>query len=428
MHPWPLPDRGVVQGRARPAPGSETALFSMRSAVVVLLVLVFWKVSGVRYWPHTYAGAAPFSSRLVYYPEFLISVAMFGLACTYASFVLTAIRKQFALLPLFVMWAVIAGMFVQMPILTAFLAVSPYLDAWLVIVISVGVLGAESTLKVLTRTALVLIVLNIASIGVPSTSMMIGEFAGRFRGLTAHRNDLAQLAYTCALIAIAARGNSPRWMTWFILLGAIALIGASRSVQGILLLPAGIFLYHFAARIRVLKHPILVMSMVLLVSIIYAIWEQFGGLANFLAYFGRDTTFSGRDRIWALSWHLLQHMPPEGYGPGQIGSGVLSESLLLRFRLGTLFGSAHNSYLEAFLTYGWFGGALFLSAVLTGLYLVVKAILYRPDTYNALAFSLLVMGMIGGITASEKLFLPGIGWFSFVLAVVLAQPRSVTSK
>ncbi|MFG6468779.1 O-antigen ligase family protein [Roseateles sp. BYS87W] len=336
--------------------------------------------------------------------------------------------RRHLLLAAFAMGAVVAGMFVPLPPITAFLAAAPYIDASLMLVVAFCVLGPETALATLARGVVVLLLLNLASAAVPSVSVMVGEFAGRFRGLTAHRNDLAQLAYTGALLIVAARQWLPRVWVAVGLVAAVALIAGARSVQGILLLPLGLLVYLGAGRLRVLKHPLVLLTALALVGAVAAVWEQFGSLDSFLRYFGRDATFTGRDRIWALSLHLLQHMPFEGYGPGQIGSGVLSESLLQRFGLGTLFGSAHNAYLEAFLTYGWFGGALFMALLLAGASEIVRAVLRGMNTYTALSLALLLVALVGGLTASEKLFLPGFGWFTFVLAVVLAGSRTDFKK
>lgn len=427
MNPLLQIDSPVAAGRSQAVPAS-TALISARSLAALVLVLVFWKVSGIRYWPHAYAGVQYVPHRLVYYTEFLVSLLAIFSTMVSVNLLPTSNFKRLWLVPLFVAWAVVGGIFVQLPLIPAFLGVSGYLDAFLALVVSFGVFGRARTLGMLAWVSFLFVILNLASVAVPSVSVMIGDFSGRFRGLTAHRNDLAQLAYTCALIAVAAKGLTPRWLRICTLLGALVLLAAARSVQGVLLLPVGLFIYQFAARIRTLRHPLVVLSVLVLFCLGVFIWEQFGSLDGFLAYFGRDASFSGRDRIWALSLHLLQHMPFMGYGPGQIGTEVLSASLLQRFGLGTLFGSAHSSYLEAFLTYGWLGGGLFMAAVLSGFLEVLRALLRRVDTYAALAFSLLVMALLGGFTASEKLFLPGLGWFTFVLALVLAQQQLPANK
>lgn len=408
---------------ARPAGLGEAQLISLRTCVMLLLVLVFWKASGIRYWPHLYAGGQITSHRLVYYTEFLVGMMALAGVALYGRLLWRCARQQGWLAALFVAYAFLAGQRVPLPPVTAFLGVSGYLDVWVALTLAAAVLGPAATLRLLAQLSFAAVFLNLASAAVPSVSVMIGDFAGRFRGLTAHRNDLAQLAYVCAFIAVAARSLVPRWLVLGTVLGATALIAGARSVQGILLLPAGLFIYQFSARIRLLKHPVVVFSGLVLLCLVAFVWEQFGSMGGLLAHFGRDASFSGRDRIWALSLHLIQHMPFSGYGPGQIGSGVLSESLLQRFGLGTLFGSAHSSYLEAFLTYGWLGGALFVATLLLGLASVLRALLHRADTYTALACTLMLTALIGGVTASEKLFLPGLGWFTFVLALVLAQHR-----
>jgi hypothetical protein len=424
MNPWPAAEavasRGALPRRefARKAP-----LISIETGIAILLALVFLKASGIRYWPHIYIGIQYTPHRLVYYTEFLVSLTALAMVFIHGRHLWRGALQQGALAALFVLYAFIAGQFVKMPPIIAFQGVAGYADVWIVLTLAVAFIGPAATLRVLAQTSFAFVLLNLASAAVPSVSVMVGEFAGRFRGLTSHRNDLSHLAYTCALVAFAARHLVPRWMVFGTMLGAIALIGAARSVQGILLLPIGLFIYQFASQIRVLRHPVVLISAVVLACLVGFVWEQFGTLNRLMTFFGRDGTFSGRDRIWALSLHLIEYMPMWGYGPGQIGSGVLSSALLQRFGLGTMFGSAHNAYLEAFLAYGWLGGGLFVATVLLGFVMVVRAVLRRSDTYTCLALALVTTSLIGGITASEKLFMPGLGWFSFVLALVFVQIR-----
>lgn len=428
MRTLPLPDIASARLHAT-APNVQVSapLFSTQRFVMVLLVLVYWKVSGIRIWPHAYMGLPLAPPRIVYYTEFLTSLMALAALLMCLPVLWRSTQRQWGITAMFMAYALVAGQFVPLPAVSAFLGVSGYVDAIVSLTAAVGLLGAPATLRLLAQTSCVFVLVNIASAAVPSVSMMIGPFAGKFRGLTFHRNDLAQLAYFCAFIALAARDLVPRRMVWTTVLGSTALVAAAQSVQGILLLPAGALMLLFAHRVRMLRHPVLLSSAAFMLLLGAFVWEEFGSIDNLLAYFGRDATFSGRDRIWALSLYLLERMPFGGYGPGRIGSEILSSGLLQSFGLGTLFSSAHNSYLEAYLAYGWVGGTLFMLSVLLGLVWSVRALLHRVDAETALAATLVVISLFGGATASEKLFLPTLGWFGFMLALALAEQRQPPS-
>ncbi|OYT85598.1 MAG: hypothetical protein CFE46_17825 [Burkholderiales bacterium PBB6] len=388
-----------------------------------LVVALFVKVSGLRFWSHGYLGQAYEPSRLVYYFEFAVTAATFALSFVNARVLWGSVLRA-PVIAGFVVYALASAILVGEFQLNVLLYVLGYFECFAVLSLAVAIVGSQRLIDVLFRTAVVLLFANVAIAVVPSQSMMLGEFSGYYRGLSAHRNDLAYLAVICGCLVLCAPRNTSLICRSACLLTVIALLGAARSVQGIILFGLAAFIHFGAARTRLLKHPMVAVTAAFVVGLFAVVWYSFANLDDFLKFFGRDSTFTGRDRIWALSSYLLQFMPLEGYGYGRIGVNFISVGLLEKFRLGTLFTTAHNSYLEALLAYGWFGGGAFVLAVIWPSWRIISSVLSSPRRENTLAFALWLICIVGGITASEKLFLPTLGWFVFVLAQALrVEPR-----
>lgn len=404
---------------------SSARLFSLASKI--LFILVLWKHSGLRLWPHVYAGELYQPSRLVYYPEVLISVAAFSLCALNINSLKYSIKQQF-LLYLFVLFAILIRFLPGSANLSPLQLTLGYWDSILSVALIIALCGSLETRSILCKFGVSFVLINLASLAMPSLSMMIGSFSGYARGLTAHRNDLAQIATISVFLILCAPTGLSKLIKWGSVLGGIMLVGLAGSVQGIMLLAVGLLVYSLASYSHLLKRPFSIFAILIILCIIVVLWKYIS-LDDLLLPFNRDSTFTGRDRIWALSIYLMGAMPWSGYGIGVIDSNFLSLALLESFRLGTNFGTSHNSYLESILAFGWIGGSLFLIIVFINSIRIFSAYLKRSSPADSLPAILMIMCVLGGLTSSEKMFWPGFGWLSFVLAISLSYDNSfITDK
>lgn len=396
----------------------------LKWAVMALFFLCLWKFTQMRFWTHAYVGQAYNPTRFVYYTEFLASVMAYGLFILNIHTVWKRLAENKAI-ALFISFAFFIVLVPGIKNITPLSSVSGYLESLIVLALMLQYWGTANLLRWLNYFAVVFIVINLISLAKPSTSIMIGEFSGYARGLCPHRNDLSHIATICIYFLVAdLQKTLPAFIKWGVILGGCVLIGLAGSVQGILLTIIGIFIFLISKYTSKFKHPFVIYTLVTLL-VIMTIIGSFITLDEFLGYFGRDSTFTGRDRIWGMSEYLLSNMPWSGYGIGSMGSTspYVSMALLQSFQVGTAFGTAHNSYLEAFLSFGWIGGTLFIIAVIISFASIVKE--YQlGNKAMVLPTMLIVFGVLGGFTASEKLFLPQFGWFTFVLATLLAQQNN----
>lgn len=399
----------------------------LKWAVMALFFLCLWKLSQVRLWTHAYAGQAYNPSRLVYYTEFLTSALAYALFLLHVKTIWKTLTDNKAI-SLFIGFAFFIVLAPGIKNMTPLSSVSGYIEAIIVISLMIQYWGTQSLLRWLNYFAVLFIGINLLSLAKPSTSIMIGELSGFARGLCPHRNDLSHITTICIYFLLAdLQKTLPAYIKWVVILGGCTLVGLAGSVQGILLTFIGLLVFLVSKYTSKFKHPFVIYTLVTMVAAI-TIVGSFLTLDEFLGYFGRDSTFTGRDRIWGMSEYLLSNMPWSGYGIGSMGSTspYVSMALLQSFQVGTAFGTAHNSYLEAFLSFGWIGGVLFITAVITSFATILKKY-WQGNQWMVLPMMLMVFGVLGGFTASEKLFLPQFGWFTFVLATLLAQQGTVSN-
>lgn len=403
-------------------PSPRKLIFGLDQPWVIecLLWIELIKLSAIGLWPHAYAGELTERSRLAFYATMLVSLLALGLLVRNAHRV-TWRQPWVITAAAFMGFATAHAALLDNAKLGTLLAVLGYWEGFATIALSMSILGTDRLLKILAAASAGFVGINLAALAMPERSFMVGEFAGRFRGLMVHRNDLAQVATIAAFVLITCKGHLGPALRGLALLGAVLLIGLAGSVQGILLMSGGIAIYFGLRSARHLRHPMLAVTTLFALALGGIAWWSFGSLDEFLRLFGRDSTFTGRDRIWRLALYLLERMPWQGYGFGAFSSQLISPTLLGSFELGTLFGTTHNSYLEAFLDFGWIGGGLFTAAVLAGSSTILFPLRRGTHQLHALAPMILLTCLVGGLTATEKLFAPQFGWFSFMLACTLAS-------
>lgn len=283
--------------------------------------------------------------------------------------------------------------------------------------------GAGVMTKRLYQFFVFVILVDVAAFAVPSMSFMRGgELNGAYRGLYFQRNDLGYAA-SLALIFVMVESRQP--LLRLVLAGlSLVLLVAAGSVQGFILSIIGVL---FVAILRMTRNAshyrgLFLTILFIFLSAFYLLIPDL--LNNVLGLFNRDASFDSRDLIWSLAFYMIQRMPLLGYGIQQFRSDILPEGVMTSFRLGTAFGSAHSSYLEAIIDLGWIGATFFFLVVIRQIANLASVILGRREVQYPAAVVIMMFCLVGGITASEKMFLPGAGWASFMIAKLLLEGES----
>ena len=196
------------------------------------------------------------------------------------------------------------------------------------------------------------------------------EFA-LFRGVHGHKNSAGAFGTMTALlwlfVAFGARRITTILFCLLMIAVAIFVVIVSGSKTQLAVLPVAIAGAAFIAAFVRRGQPALIASMLLLgtvATLTVLVVVMVGPLSIVEAIWG-DPTMTGRTRIWAGIWPLIQDRPLLGYGFGgvwRVDDGPLD--LVSDERI-IVFPHAHNGYLGVVLELGIVGLVLAMGALLT---------------------------------------------------------------
>jgi exopolysaccharide production protein ExoQ len=207
---------------------------------------------------------------------------------------------------------------------------------------------------------------------------MDGE--GRFRGVFDHKNSMGIFAALGLLVLAARLPHAGSWPAKVVhgtsLAGcALALVVADSAAS----LPAAVLGLGLLFALRRQRpgnrwaaFAILAVACLGALFLPLAVQEA-GPLAEAI---GRDTDFSGRDRVWEFSLELFERNPWLGYGYGTFWQGPAG-ALFLRWS-GFAAPHAHNGYLQLALDSGAVAVAAFLVAVGVLLFRLTSRLALKP--------------------------------------------------
>lgn len=388
----------------------------------LLLYLVLEKDIGPRlFLAQAASGEDASGGRLTYYPEFFLSAILVSIAIVHLPRLLRYLVRYPELIVYLVVAAVACfvteGTFIQF-MLRIFSFLDPVLALSLVILYD----GVERAKQIITNFFIFAIVVNALAVAAPSMSFMSaasgGDLAGSYRGLMQHRGDLGFMISIAILVFFVYMPRSPVRFALFLV--SFLMLAATRSAQGAILTIIGLGVASFLRGRGAMNFArgALLSAATLTFSTIYILAPSL--IDDIFDLFGRDASFTGRDRIWAMAIYLIQKGDLLlGHGMLQFTNQILPISMLHLFNVDIIFGTTHSSYLEALYSFGYLGGGLFFLIVARQT-LTWAMIVFGFRTINdPLPLVLTVYSVVGGFTAAEKMFLPGAGWLCFMMAKTL---------
>lgn len=250
-----------------------------------------------------------------------------------------------------------------------------------------------------------------------------GSHAGSWRGALWHKNLLGRemaLATTLTLAWAVVAPRRLRGVLWVAAsLTALLVIGA-RSVTGFVLVVAGVATVVLAAlpavdaRERLGRRVLWVAAVAAGLAMVWA----FGAVA--LDAVGRDLTFTGRDRVWEVTYAVLRDRVWTGHGFGAFweGPGGAEVSRVLDYRVV----HAHNALLQIASSLGVPGVVLLVTLYLGLITRAVRAPVLSP--VRPAVFGFLVHFALLGVSDAV---MSGPNSLSLTFAVALllmpARPR-----
>jgi len=195
-------------------------------------------------------------------------------------------------------------------------------------------------------------------------------------GLFVNKNVLAQPAMIFSLFfawRLTQRGQEKTVMLDYIpLLLSMYVLFGSRSITSLFgfFLGLGALLIMWFGNVRrrytgVILPYVFVLTVAIYFLLQNIIWKH-PIMTQVIEYFGKDTTFTGRTRIWSELWQIALMRPFLGHGFGGFWVGELNP-LLKRFwsELGFHALTAHSGYLYVFLDIGIIGVIIVLLLILS---------------------------------------------------------------
>jgi exopolysaccharide production protein ExoQ len=295
--------------------------------------------------------------------------------------------------------------------------------------VALGARWRWSQLVEITAVSFAIMALASLALGLfaPSVGRMTELFPGAWRGLWVEKNAFGGLMAFAALnFAAAALFQPKRALFWWAMTAlGIVLLGLSTSKTSLVALMLGALGLGFTLVARrggalaVVATWLAVVAIVGLGAVI-AIHPEL-----FLALLGKDATLTGRTKIWAAVWRLIQQRPVRGYGYSAVwtdesGWGPLQWIVK---QAGFTPQHAHNSWLEQWLGLGLIGLCAWAAFYLSTLAKTIWAMFTHKGALLVLPF--VIVYTLVTLTESVAMAYNDMRW---VLFVAYAIRLSIPSK
>ena len=266
------------------------------------------------------------------------------------------------------------------------------------------------------------LILGVAS---PTVGRMTELFPGAWRGLWLEKNTFGGLmAFAALSFAAAALFQPRRGLFWWSMTAlAIVLLGLSTSKTSLVSLLLGGSGLGFALLVRrggasAVITTWLAVAAVVVAGAVVALQPDL-----FLGLLGKDATLTGRTKIWAAVWRLIQQRPLLGYGYGAVWSDDTGWGPLqwVIKQAGFKPEHAHNSWLEQWLGLGLVGLIAWSLFYLSTLAKTLWAVFTHKGAL--LVFPFLIVYSLMTLTESVAVVYNDMRWVLFVAyAIRLSLP------
>jgi O-antigen ligase len=253
------------------------------------------------------------------------------------------------------------------------------------------------------------------------TSSSYRDSAGAWRGMYAQKNMCCmetEFLLTPAFYA-ASKGQLFRVFRWMYIMGSIVLIYMTHSSTGritLLLLLGFVLATKIFPRLRIHERAALLVSFATL-SLVVAILGITAS-TQIAALFGKDPTLTGRTDIWfAMIPSILKH-PLLGYGYRAFWRGYQGESAYVSLSAHWAVPSAHNAFLEIWITLGGVGLAIILFSIIKACKDGFVCLVSSNSPYLAWYASIVVLMLLISTDEAEMVTGYGLMWILYILACV----------
>jgi exopolysaccharide production protein ExoQ len=281
-----------------------------------------------------------------------------------------------------------------------------------------------------TGYGIVVVLCFVFALAFPRYGRMIVEFPGAWRGVWGHKNLMGyhmSVAFTVfAACAVIVPQRRLLWVAAMTAALALMLLSLSKtSLASCLIGAACIPLVGLARRgpvWAVTATFLWVAAVVVLVFLLYAAPDFLLGLV------GKDSTLTGRTKIWGAVLRQIAQRPVTGYGYGAVWDSQSNWGPLpwISKEQGFVVHEAHNTWLGLWLELGYVGLAAWTLTFVAVWVRAVVALYSRQAAFFALPF--LVVFSLHTFTESAALAQNDLVWMLFAATVVKLASRDAPAE
>ncbi|PHR57766.1 MAG: hypothetical protein COA47_11355 [Robiginitomaculum sp.] len=279
---------------------------------------------------------------------------------------------------------------------------------------------------------LILAVLSlIVALIMPDIGIMSEIHPGAWSGIYWEKNqfgmNMAKLAHLCLCAMIFKPSRRLFWGGAFLLAVMLVLLSTSKtSLIALMLILSGMGGLYLVRKGPVIAIPLTYFAMVFGVGLVMAL--QFFPEFMF-GLIGREPTLTGRTDIWAALFDQIRNRPWFGHGYAIFWMDETGPAFWVRQRTEWLVPTAHNGWLETWLSIGLVGVICFALVYATALISALRNLLKGKMAYWALISTLVFL--LFSMSESNILQQNNLGWILFAATAAKlfgARPLAFGSK
>jgi exopolysaccharide production protein ExoQ len=280
-------------------------------------------------------------------------------------------------------------------------------------------------LRLLSRVFVIAAVLSLIFVAIlPHYGVASPEFGFAWQGIYGHKNGLGGAMALGVVVflfrAVSDRQNSLRW--WAAIGLAFPLLLMSHSSTGLVacLFTLSVFVLAPALRWN-LRKAILFFLGVGALAVGAGLWAL-SNLTYVLSLVSRDSSFTGRTKVWIVSIAMITRHPWLGYGYNEFWPGYGSD-MVARITGLSEMSHAHNAILNLWLDVGLLGVVIFLLQYFKSLWRAAVAVRCTKTVEWVWPLAFLTFLAVNGLVESLILQRNGLPWILFTAVVVQLSSR-----
>ncbi|MEO9969077.1 MAG: O-antigen ligase [Hyphomonadaceae bacterium] len=264
----------------------------------------------------------------------------------------------------------------------------------------------------------------VVSVGMPALGLeQEGDHIGAWRGLWFQKNTLgghaARSSFLFAFLLLTGTDLRRLWIAGLVLSIGLVLLSTSKTsllglMIGFLILGLGTLMKRGARLALVLAWFAITLGSLIVALVVFQ-------PELVLQILGRDATLTGRTDIWAALAHVIAERPWLGHGYGAFWAPGSAEAEFVREQVQWAAPTAHNGWLETWLSVGLIGLAIFTLSFITTIGRAISAAFTGWNGIFALGF--LAQFFLFSLSESSILQQNSIVWLSYasVSAILMRQ-------